>query len=187
MEERNVVGQRIASLRKGVRMSQGDLADKIDYSREQMGRFERGENIPNDSILEKISALFGTHIAYIKGETDIKDFAKYCQSIEAAEDEAAAKQFERLEAQEQGRKRFFSLCGYSYENLDGTAEYEFAGIGDIPPLLGPYRLTPYVGGDGPAYFGEADLDALIRKIKDLVEFECYRQRRAGGKSNAEKK
>lgn len=53
------VGENICRLRTGKGMSQGDLADALDVSRQSISKWETGGAVPELEKLVKLSALFG--------------------------------------------------------------------------------------------------------------------------------
>ena len=62
------IGNRIARLRKAKRWSQTDLANKIDASREAIGKYERNEAVPSVEIAKKIADAFNVTLDYLVGE-----------------------------------------------------------------------------------------------------------------------
>lgn len=71
------VGDRIRKLRENRDMTQVELADKIDASKQTVYKYENNvvTNIPSDTI-EKIAKVFNVSEAYLMGwETEFKDRA----------------------------------------------------------------------------------------------------------------
>ena len=60
-----VVGNNIRELRKIHKMTQNDLAEKLNYSNKAISRWESGEVIPDVSTINKICELFEIPIAQI--------------------------------------------------------------------------------------------------------------------------
>ncbi len=52
------IGSKISTLRKQKNWSQGDLAQKIDASREIIGKYERNENLPSIEMVAKMAKAF---------------------------------------------------------------------------------------------------------------------------------
>ncbi|MBQ4577626.1 MAG: helix-turn-helix transcriptional regulator [Clostridia bacterium] len=64
------LGETIYRLRTGRGMSQGDLADALEVSRQSVSKWETGGAIPDLDKLVKMSALFGVTLdELVKGET----------------------------------------------------------------------------------------------------------------------
>ena len=62
--------ERIINARKQVRSTQAELADKIGLSVQTVGRWERGERLPDAEELVKLALALDTTVAYLLGETD---------------------------------------------------------------------------------------------------------------------
>ncbi len=56
------IGKNIASYRKQHRLTQAKLAEKLNYSDKAVSKWERGESMPDVSILVQIADLFGTTV-----------------------------------------------------------------------------------------------------------------------------
>ena len=64
----------IAELRKKNNMTQSALAEKLDVSYQAVSKWERGESLPDISLLPKIADIFGISIdQLIRGTLDLKD------------------------------------------------------------------------------------------------------------------
>lgn len=64
----------IAELRKKNNMTQSALADKLDVSYQAVSKWERGESLPDISLLPKIADIFGISIdQLIRGTLDLED------------------------------------------------------------------------------------------------------------------
>lgn len=55
-------GAYIAKLRKAADMTQSELADKINLTRQAISKYERGDSFPDISILLKLSEVFGISV-----------------------------------------------------------------------------------------------------------------------------
>ena len=70
MEEMKlVIAKNIAALRQASRMTQLELAEKLNYSDKAISKWERGESIPDVLVLKSIADLFGVSLDYLL-ETD---------------------------------------------------------------------------------------------------------------------
>ena len=70
------IGSKIALLRKEKNWSQGDLAQKIEASREIIGKYERNENLPSIEMVAKMAKAFGVTVDYLIGEGENASFDK---------------------------------------------------------------------------------------------------------------
>ena len=65
------IGEKIYDLRNRNNMSQGNLADKLDVSRQTISKWENNICLPEAEKLLQLSEIFGVSIDYImKGETE---------------------------------------------------------------------------------------------------------------------
>ena len=55
-------GEKLASIRKQANMTQNDLAEKLDISRQAITKWERGKGFPDIDNLQKLSAIFSVSI-----------------------------------------------------------------------------------------------------------------------------
>ena len=64
-ELKAIIAENIAILRKSKMMTQGDLAQKLNYSDKAVSKWERGESIPDITVLKQLSDLFGVTVDYL--------------------------------------------------------------------------------------------------------------------------
>jgi transcriptional regulator with XRE-family HTH domain len=66
MEDKKlVIANNIAALRQASRMTQLELAEKLNYSDKAISKWERGESIPDVLVLKSIADLFGVTLDYL--------------------------------------------------------------------------------------------------------------------------
>lgn len=70
------IGNKISLLRKNKNWSQGDLAQRLDASREIIGKYERGENLPSVEMVAKMAKEFGITVDYLIGDGENASFDK---------------------------------------------------------------------------------------------------------------
>ncbi len=59
-----MIGNKIATARKKINLSQADLAQKISISPQAVGKWERGESMPDISTLNRLAEIFGVDLNY---------------------------------------------------------------------------------------------------------------------------
>lgn len=70
----NNLGERLYALRTSREMSQGDLAEKLDVSRQTISKWENNMSIPELDKIIALSEVFGVSVDYIvKGEGEIPE------------------------------------------------------------------------------------------------------------------
>lgn len=62
------IAKNIASLRQNAGMTQLELAEKLNYSDKAISKWERGESIPDVTVLKTIADLFGVTLDYLLEE-----------------------------------------------------------------------------------------------------------------------
>ena len=70
---KHLIALNIAALRRAQGMTQITLAEKLHYSDKAISKWERGESLPDISVLKEIADLFGVTVDYLLYEhTDDK-------------------------------------------------------------------------------------------------------------------
>lgn len=59
-----IVAYNLTELRKNARLTQAELAEKINYSDKSVSKWERGEALPDLKVLTHLAELFGVSIDY---------------------------------------------------------------------------------------------------------------------------
>lgn len=75
MTKRDIISKNILTLRKKNKMTQADLAEKLNYSDKAISKWERGESLPDAEMLYNIAELFNVEIGYLF-EEHLDDRAK---------------------------------------------------------------------------------------------------------------
>lgn len=154
-------------------MSQEEFANKIGYSRIQLSRFETGQVLPDNDTLRKIARLTNTHPAYLKGDTDIKDYSAYLLEDETAAMEGLSEYEKSIQIEISKKQTFFELCGVQYQNVDSEDFYIVDEFRPHRVYNGPHELTiPECGGK--VYLSDEDLQTLFTLMHDVISFECFR-------------
>lgn len=86
MEDLKIIFARnLIMLRKQMKLTQIELAEKINYSDKAVSKWERGESIPDVSVLLALAQLFGVSIDFLvtehKNEEAAKEQTSYASSI----------------------------------------------------------------------------------------------------------
>lgn len=68
-----IIAKNITLLRQNAKMTQFDLAEKLNYSDKAISKWERAESIPDVSVLKSIADLFGVTVDYLlhDGNTEL--------------------------------------------------------------------------------------------------------------------
>lgn len=65
---KSIIAGNIADLRRAHKMTQLDLAEKLNYTDKAISKWERGESIPDVLVLKSIADLFGVTVDYLLEE-----------------------------------------------------------------------------------------------------------------------
>ena len=65
---KKTIGQQITALRTANKMTQAELAEQLNYSDKSISKWERGESIPDISVLKKIADIFSVSVDYLTKE-----------------------------------------------------------------------------------------------------------------------
>ncbi len=63
-----IIAKNISELRTAAGMTQIELAEKLNYSDKAVSKWERGESVPDVSVLLSVSELFGVTLDYLVHE-----------------------------------------------------------------------------------------------------------------------
>ncbi len=69
-------GKKIAALRKELKLSQTELAKKLNTSVSVISRYERDEMAPSIDTAKKLAALLNTSVGYLLGESENDNLLK---------------------------------------------------------------------------------------------------------------
>ena len=71
-----IVAKNIAELRTSNRMTQLDLAEKLSYSDKAVSKWERGDSLPDITVLKEIADMFNVTVDYLLEENHTGKFIK---------------------------------------------------------------------------------------------------------------
>ena len=61
---RDIIAENIASLRRSAKLTQAELAEKLNYSDKAISKWERGDSIPDVLVLYELAELFSVTVDY---------------------------------------------------------------------------------------------------------------------------
>lgn len=80
-----IVAKKIAELRQEAGLTQLGLAEKLNYSDKAVSKWERGESMPDVSVLVTIADMFGVPLDYlVKEDIDLKKVKPLMESDDAS-------------------------------------------------------------------------------------------------------
>lgn len=77
---KSIIADNIQNLRKQNKMTQAELAQKLNYTDKAISKWERGESIPDIGVLKKLADMFGVTVDYLLDENAEKNKEQYKNS-----------------------------------------------------------------------------------------------------------
>ena len=79
------LGERITTLRKEKDISQGDLAKRLNVSRQAVSKWEQGQSSPDTAKLIQLAELLGTQVEYLATGTKPEPSSVVLNVVETVE------------------------------------------------------------------------------------------------------
>lgn len=148
------IGSKIAEARKNIHLSQAELAQQVSISPQAVGKWERGESMPDISTLDRLAEIFGVDLNY---------FSENFQTNEAEMPgvEAATKQTREPLADKPSRK-----FDWNWDMSQGNwSDADFSGLKNLKEKFSSSNMKN-------CKFMNADLSGLIlgRNNIELCDF-----------------
>lgn len=151
MQNSTVIGNKIANARKKINLSQAGLAQKVSISPQAVGKWERGESMPDISTLNRLAEIFGVDLNYFSDNVQSDNSAiAYEQSIE--------KPAIRISNDEQ-RKRLEGNWDMSEGNW---VDADFSGLKDLKDKFNASNIKN-------CKFNNSDLSGLTLKGNEILK------------------
>ena len=74
---REIIGENLAELRKGAKLTQLELAEKFNYSDKSISKWEKGETLPDIVTLNELCEFYGVTLDYLTHEITTENKKKY--------------------------------------------------------------------------------------------------------------
>ena len=62
MEDKMIIAKNLANLRKQAKMTQQELAEKLNYTDKAVSKWERGEALPDILVLKQLADMYGVNV-----------------------------------------------------------------------------------------------------------------------------
>lgn len=69
------IGNKIATARKKINLSQAELAQQVSISSQAVGKWERGESVPDIMTLNRLAEIFGVDLNYFSESFQVNEIA----------------------------------------------------------------------------------------------------------------
>jgi uncharacterized protein YjbI with pentapeptide repeats len=146
------IGNKIAEARKKINLSQAELAQQVSISPQAVGKWERGESLPDITTLNRLAEIFGVDLNY---------FSDSSQTIE--------KEIVTKESKEDGSifSRLKDNMGLNW-NMSGEnyVEADFSGIKNVMDKLSgsSFKKCKLI---------EADLSDITFKGNSIIDCDFF--------------
>lgn len=189
IDRKRIAGLNVKAYRKEKGWTQEKCAEEWNLSPLTIRRLElnaepdhRGEYPATKKTAEQIAKKTGIFWKYWYGLSGIRDQAQYEQAVreEIEHDIAASAALDEMYRdfikQVEAYRGLFSMLGYEYENIDGTAAYAFSAF--FPDDFGGKRLekhnlTPADGTGKTLNLSDTQMEALIAYLKKQLDFAVF--------------
>ena len=74
---KRIIAENLIDLRKANKLTQLELAEKLNYSDKAISKWERGESLPDIAILKRLADMYNVGIDYIVTEHSEEDKSRY--------------------------------------------------------------------------------------------------------------
>jgi transcriptional regulator with XRE-family HTH domain len=102
---KSVIAENISRLRRENNMTQIELADRLNYSDKAISKWERGESVPDISVLKAIADLFGVSVDYLISSEHEKITESADEDAEMAKNKKRSENSNEQNKQEQQNKQ----------------------------------------------------------------------------------
>ena len=85
-----MLSERLKSLRLEAKITQKEIADKLEIGQGTYARYEKGDRKPTGEILNKLANFFNVSTDYLLGNTDNKNSTKFEDDLEESLNTARA-------------------------------------------------------------------------------------------------
>ena len=131
--ETKMIGKRIAEARKKLSISQAQIAEKLFISSQAVGKWERGESMPDITTLIRLAEILGVDLNY------------FSKSIQFEETETTIEEAVNNEKSDEinNEKRNWNMSGGNWENAD------FSGLNNLQEKFGFSNIKncKFIGSD----------------------------------------
>ncbi len=147
MLETKKIGNKIAEARKRINISQAELAQRLFISSQAVGKWERGESMPDITTFNRLAEILGVDLNY---------FSENFQSsvTETTSDETLENQSTKLSTEKQKKKLNWDMSGGNWVDAD------FSGLNNLNEKFSSSNMQR-------CKFNSSDLSGLLLKTNNV--------------------
>jgi len=148
--ETKMIGSKIAEARKKLNISQAELAQRLFISAQAVGKWERGESMPDIITLNRLAEILGVDLNYFSENYQ----SAGTESNRLASDEAIVNQSAELQSGERKKKLSWDL------SLGNWADADFSGLKNLHEKFSSSNMQR-------CRFNGSDLSGLLLKTNNV--------------------
>ena len=119
---KSIIAENITALRKGSSMTQIELAEKLNYSDKAISKWERGESVPDITVLKTIADMFGVTVDYLLVREHISEDQELSEEEILKHEREEKKQEKKYTERTNCDDCFFCICSCSTYHDRGVYE-----------------------------------------------------------------
>lgn len=135
-----VAAKNITALRQSAGMTQLELAQKLSYSDKAISKWERGESVPDVSVLYEISRIFGVTVDYLITDHDVSDAQSGSDGPQCANDSSKTQRAVRADKTAVKNRSFVTAMSVLLVWLVASCVFVILDI-VLPPHVTAHRLA----------------------------------------------
>ncbi|WP_308655312.1 helix-turn-helix transcriptional regulator [uncultured Anaerococcus sp.] len=163
--------KRLKQLREANKMTQGQLGDKINTTRQSISNYEMGKREPDYETLEALADTFNVDINYLLGKTNKTTFLPSSNHVQITyEEQRILDPFNKLD--KQGQEKAISYTQdlvdsgkYKKTIKEDTSDY-ITTIDDMRSYLMTIPMAAFDGKLNPAQMDDEEIISLYKLLKD---------------------
>lgn len=156
--------KRLKQLREANQMTQGDLGDMLNTTRQSISNYEMGKRQPDYITLEALADIFNVDMNYLLGKTDKTTYIPSSSNRQLTKNEEnLIKSFSKLNVQGQEK-----AIAYTQDLVD-SGKYAVKSLPSVEEMIDYLKEIPMAAFDGKLdiyKMPEDELYALYKLIKD---------------------
>ena len=156
--------KRLKQLREANQMTQGDLGDMLNTTRQSISNYEMGKRQPDYITLEALADIFNVDMNYLLGKTDKTTYIPSSSNRQLTKNEEnLIKSFSKLNVQGQEK-----AIAYTQDLVD-SGKYAVKSLPSVEEMIDYLKEIPMAAFDGKLdiyKMPEDELYTLYKLIKD---------------------
>lgn len=177
-ECRKKSGERLEVLKKERGLTTVSLAKELHIADSTLRNYIHGRKELDPDVTRTLESRYGRIALWWSGQTDATTWGAYYIEQQEIESAGADEYTAAVEAEKQRLSMLFSCLGYNYQDLSGSAEFDFSSFLSQSPyhgITGQHQLTDTKTlHTTPVYLSQAELDTLIAQLREVVGYFCFK-------------